>query len=129
MKRWPGAVMATAVEALPAGGLALMSAGLGWVLWAAWSLRRAGTPIGHGAALRVLVEEGPYRFGRNPMALGLLVALVGLALLAASAWLLLPVLVLAAHADRVLIPREEARLQRHFGGWYSDYKANTRRWI
>jgi protein-S-isoprenylcysteine O-methyltransferase Ste14 len=29
----------------------------------------------------------------------------------------------------VRIPAEEARLKQHFGGWYSDYAAQVRRWI
>jgi protein-S-isoprenylcysteine O-methyltransferase Ste14 len=32
-------------------------------------------------------------------------------------------------APRVEIPAEEARLRRHFGGWYSDYAAQVRRWM
>ena len=30
---------------------------------------------------------------------------------------------------RVLTPAEEARLRQRFGGWYSDYAAQVRRWV
>src|SRR5690349_3758038 len=61
------------------GGL-LVAAGIGWLLWALWALLRAGTPLAPAAQPAVLVEEGPYRFGRNPVYLGMATAMVGLAI-------------------------------------------------
>lgn len=115
--------------AAPWAGAALGALSAGWMLWAALLFARARTTLQPRGQPLVLVEEGPYRFGRNPMYLGM----AGL-LLALSLGLGVPLLVLAAAIftvviDRVQIPYEEARLQRHFGGWYSDYKAQTRRWI
>lgn len=118
--------MAGAVEA---GGLALAGAGLLWLLWAAWALWRAPSTQVAGGRTTVLVEEGPFRFGRNPMALGSVGLLLGAALALHSP---LPALLAAAfawRAQRVLIPREEKRLAALFGGWYSDYAAQVRRWI
>lgn len=121
--------MASAVEALSGAGAALATAGLAWAAWAGWQLRTAGTPVAPGAPPRVLVEEGPYRFSRNPMVLGVAAVLAGLPLA-----LQLPLLAATAPAylwlaRRVFIPAEEARLHRHFGGWYSDYAAQVRRWV
>ena len=61
-------------------GAALALAGLATAGWAAWQLRVAGTPVRPAAAPRVLVEEGPYRFSRNPMVLGLAAVLAGVPL-------------------------------------------------
>jgi len=113
----------------PWAGGAIAAAGLGWMLWAAWTFRRAATTLRPTGLPGVLVEEGPYRFGRNPMYLGMVAALLGLALA-----LGVPALVAAAVAfvtvlDRARIPFEEATLKRSFGGWYSDYTAHVRRWI
>lgn len=121
--------MADMADVLTLAGAALGTAGLTWAGWAAWQLRAAGTPVARHGAPRVLVEEGPYRFGRNPMALGLAAALAGLPWVFGA-----PVLALAAPAyvwaaARFHIPAEEARLRRHFGGWYSDYAAQVRRWM
>ncbi|MEN9629322.1 MAG: hypothetical protein RJA10_2549 [Pseudomonadota bacterium] len=121
--------MAGAVEALTLAGAVLALAGLAMAAWAAWHLRAAGTPLARHAAPQVLVEEGPYRFSRNPMALGVAALLAGLPLalgvpllaLAAPAWLW--------RASRTHIPAEEARLSQRFGGWYSDYAAQVRRWV
>jgi protein-S-isoprenylcysteine O-methyltransferase Ste14 len=111
------------------GGLALIFSGLAVMLWAWWRFRQARTPVLPTAMPQRLVDEGPYRFSRNPMYLGLLLMMLGLA------WALgVPVLALAAMAfaavvQRVHIPHEEAALRRAFGGWYSDYAATVRRWL
>lgn len=75
-----------------------------------------------------LVTEGPYGYVRNPMYLGHLIFMAGLALtfysLAAAA-------LLAANAvwfhRRVLA--DEARLEDQFGAEYAAYKARVKRWI
>lgn len=111
------------------GGLALMLAGIGWAMWAAWQLRRSGAPIRSGVAAAVLVEEGPFRFGRNPMALGMTVSLLGLSAMLGSAFVAVAAFAFAAYMHIVRIPQEEAQLRGTFGGWYSDYTATVRRWL
>lgn len=116
-------------EWLALAGALLAGAGAAGSAWAAWQLHAAGTPLRPGAWPRVLVEEGPYRISRNPMALGLAALLAGAPLAAG-----VPALALAAPAylwwmRRVRIPAEEARLLGHFGGWYRDYAAAVRRWL
>jgi protein-S-isoprenylcysteine O-methyltransferase Ste14 len=113
----------------PTEGTLLAAAGIGWALWAAWHLRRAGTPLAPAAQPAVLVEEGPYRFGRHPMYLGLAAAMVGLAIALGVPTLLLAAAAFAVVVARIHVPFEEQRLRRHFGGWYSDYAARVRRWI
>lgn len=119
----------TMVALVEAAGAALAATGSLTLAWAAWQLRAAGTPMNPRRRPRVLVEEGPYRLSRNPMALGTAALLAGAPL--AAGW---PVLALAApawvlYAQRVRIPAEEAHLSRHFGGWYRDYAAGVRRWL
>jgi protein-S-isoprenylcysteine O-methyltransferase Ste14 len=111
------------------GGAALLAAGLGWVLWAAWLFRRADTAIRPTDAPRILVDEGPYRFGRNPMYLGMTVAMLGIGLALGSPFMAAAAIAFAAVVHRVHIPFEEAQLQRAFGGWYIDYAATVRRWL
>ncbi len=110
-------------------GLAVEAVGLGWMLWAAWRFRTVGTPIRPTEHPRRFVDDGPFRFGRNPMYLGMAVSMLGLALKLGA-----PTLVLAAAAfvfilQRVHIPHEETQLRSAFGGWYSDYAASVRRWL
>jgi protein-S-isoprenylcysteine O-methyltransferase Ste14 len=110
-------------------GLAMAGAGLAWAAWAAWCLVRAPVPLTEAGPARVLVDHGPYAFGRHPMYLGGAVALLGLGLaLASSAWMAAALLGFAA-LDRWMVPREEAQLRRRYGGWYSDYAAEVPRWF
>lgn len=113
----------------PVAGSLLAAAGLGWMLWAAWLFRQAGTTLRPTGQPAVLVEEGPYRLGRNPMYLGMAAVLVGAALALGVPLLLGAAAAFVAVVQRVHIPYEEARLQRHFGGWWRDYAGQVRRWL
>jgi protein-S-isoprenylcysteine O-methyltransferase Ste14 len=111
------------------GGAALLAAGLGWMLWARWLFRQTGTASGRTDAPSILVDEGPYRYGRNPMYLGTTVALLGIGLALGAPFMAVAATAFAAIVHRVHIPYEEVQLQRAFGGWYSDYAATVRRWL
>jgi protein-S-isoprenylcysteine O-methyltransferase Ste14 len=115
--------------AAPWAGAALGAAALGWMAWAALLFAQARTTLQPKGQPLVLVEEGPYRFGRNPMYLGMAGLLLALALGLGVPLLVLAMAIFTVVIDRVQIPYEEQRLQRHFGGWYSDYKAQVRRWF
>lgn len=110
-------------------GAALLVAGVWFVAWAIVTLVRARTPVIPRRPARQLVRTGPYRFGRNPIYLGLAVGYVGLALLFNRAWplVLLPV-VLAVLLSQV-IRREERYLGKKFGDAYADYGRQVRRWL
>lgn len=119
---WPGWLR------FGAGGM-LMAGGAGLALWAAWLFQRAGTNIPTFRPALRPVFEGPYRFTRNPMYLGVTAFYAGLALAVASAWMLLllpPVLLVM---DRFVIAREEPYLDARFGQPYRDYKTRVRRWL
>ncbi len=76
-----------------------------------------------------LVTDGPYRFTRNPMYLGMVFLYSGLAFSFGLLWafVFLPVVILLI--DRTVIAREEPYLERLFGEGYLNYKARVRRWI
>lgn len=75
-----------------------------------------------------LVRSGPYRFSRNPMYLGHLIFMLGLAV---TLWSWFALLLLAGRAvwfhTRVL--HDEARLRQKFGDDYSAYCAKVSRWV
>jgi protein-S-isoprenylcysteine O-methyltransferase Ste14 len=90
---------------------------------------RIGTTVNHSAQPGALVVEGPYRFSRNPMYLGLLLALIGSLLMLGT---VTPALVIPAFVWVIttqVILWEEERLQATFGDAYLAYKARVRRWI
>jgi protein-S-isoprenylcysteine O-methyltransferase Ste14 len=120
---------------LPAGrwrflGLPLLAAGIG--LWG-WSVRTLmtkgdGTPDPDNPP-RLLVEDGPYRYSRNPIMLAGLTALFGVALFRRSLLLLLYVLGLAAAIQRYLVRVEEPELGERFGAPYGEYAKRVPRWL
>jgi len=76
-----------------------------------------------------LVATGIYRFSRNPMYLGLLLALVGWSVYLAN-WvsaLLLPAFV--AYMNRFQIQPEEQALSERFAPEYLAYAKAVRRWL
>ncbi|MFN7961729.1 MAG: isoprenylcysteine carboxylmethyltransferase family protein [Thermoanaerobaculia bacterium] len=76
-----------------------------------------------------LVVRGPFRFSRNPMYLGMLIALVGISVLMAtsSQWVVLPLFF--GILDRLFVAREEVFLTERFGEPYGEYQRRVRRWL
>jgi protein-S-isoprenylcysteine O-methyltransferase Ste14 len=112
-----------------AGGVLVMLAGFAWMAWAWWCFRRAATPLPPTARPATLVDHGPYRFGRNPMYLGMVVMMLGLGLATGVPFMVIAALNFVVIVTAVHVPHEEAQMQHAFGGWYSDYAASVRRWI
>ena len=76
-----------------------------------------------------LVLAGPYRFSRNPLYLGALLALVGLVIVWSSIVIaFLTILVYIIFRNR-FIKREEIILEEEFGDDYRDFKKQVRRWF
>jgi len=108
----------------------LVIAGVALPVWAAALFRRTGaTFIPHATEHKRLVIDGPYRFTRNPMYLGLTLVTLGIAVWN-GAWpmLLAPIAVVGAFA-LVNIPYEETAMRREFGADFDDYARRVRRWI
>lgn len=76
-----------------------------------------------------LVETGPFRFTRNPMYLGILIAITGVAFCIGSASVFAAPVLFFLFANFISIPYEEGKMERQFGEAYRDYKTRVRRWI
>lgn len=76
-----------------------------------------------------LVVSGVYRLSRNPMYLGLLLALAGwgIQLANVAALLLVPLFVL--YMNRFQIEPEERALMAMFGERFAKYSATARQWV
>jgi len=118
----------TALVSTIAGGV-LFAVGAVIAGWGLVIFSRARTTTVPGRSSALLVTWGPYRFTRNPMYLGLVLAYLGEAGLLKQMWpiLLLPLTV--AYLNWTVIPVEEARLKEDFQGEYDQYRSRVRRWI
>lgn len=110
-------------------GLLLVAAGTGLSCYAA-ALFAAGkttkNPYGEPAAF---VITPPFTVTRNPMYVSFSTALLGFAIFFGSPTMLLAPIVFAAVIDRMVIPREEATMERLYGQQYRDYQERVPRWV
>jgi protein-S-isoprenylcysteine O-methyltransferase Ste14 len=75
-----------------------------------------------------ILASGPYRWVRNPMYLGHLIFLAGVALLLGS-WIAAAVWVFHLAWFHRRVREDEARLDALFGDAYRDYRRRVKRWI
>jgi protein-S-isoprenylcysteine O-methyltransferase Ste14 len=114
-------------------GLAIGIAGIGvgFALTGVYAFHRAGTTVNpmQPAATSSMVTSGVYRVSRNPMYVGLLLALAGWAVFLSHAlpFLFLPAFVL--YMNRFQIAPEERALSAKFGDEYEAYERAVRRWL
>lgn len=114
----------------PLVGAAVIVLGAIAPVWAFALFRREGTEIDPTSSTnRKLVTDGPYRFTRNPMYLGLVIISLGIALWV-GAWPMFaaPIAVFAT-ANWVHIPFEEEKMRRQFTPQFDDYTKRVRRWV
>ncbi len=109
------------------GCLWLLSVGLG--AWGLFTFKRHGTTHEPNGLASALLTSGPFRFSRNPLYLALSLLLAGFGLLLDSVWVLALTAGLVLLLDRLVIVREEARLQAQFGEGYTAYARRVRRWL
>ena len=105
--------------------------GLGFAVSGVFAIRRARTTISpiKPEAASSLVTSGVYRFTRNPMYLGLSLALLAWAIFLSSAWALLGPLAFVLYIGRFQIAPEERVLSKLFGPAFADYQSKVRRWL
>ena len=86
------------------------------------------TTYPHGSVTAV-VMNGPYRFSRNPIYLGLVCLLIGFSFAFRTYWGLILSPLFIALMNVLVIQHEEAYLERKFGEVYINYKSHVRRWL
>ena len=103
-------------------GLALAASGV-------ISFKKAGTAIRPFESSTFLVTDGLYRYTRNPMYLGMVILLIGVATYLGSLtpYIVIPVFFLII--QQCFIKHEEPFLENIFGQEYLDYKDKVRRWF
>ena len=122
---WPG------LDDRPARvvGYAFGVAGVALMVWGLATLHSARTNIWPHKAADRLITHGPFRFRRNPIYMGEILILLGLAQATLNFWFAVMAPVFAVAILLLAILPEERHLEARFGEEYLDYKARTRRWF
>lgn len=132
-------LIAAAVGALPPFAAPFRQSFLGAVLFAVGfaisasgrlSFAKAKTEVFPASAKNSsLVTTGLFRRTRNPMYLGILTAMTGIAFMIGSLPAFVAVVAFFFFVNSISIPYEEAKMERQFGEAYRKYKKQVRRWI
>lgn len=110
-------------------GAPLLLLGGAIIVQAKAELARHDQPSEPSAPTQRVVTSGAFKYSRNPLYMGLVVALIGLAAALDKPWLLLLTPVAMLITAQVLVAPEERYLEAKFGDEYRRYKQRVRRWL
>lgn len=110
-------------------GAALIIVGVALVVLARREFARHGQRTDPGNPTSKVVTTGVFSVSRNPLYLGGVCVLVGIALAANLLWVLVLLLPALVACHYVLIAPEERYLAAKFGEEYTRYTATVHRWI
>jgi protein-S-isoprenylcysteine O-methyltransferase Ste14 len=110
-------------------GLLAFVAGLRLAYWGRATFIRAGTNVPPSKPALLLVTDGPYRYSRNPMYVGMLLVVAGLTIGLSLEWGLIvwPLFLAVLHFGVIL--REERYMTAKFGAPYEEFRGRTRRYF
>jgi protein-S-isoprenylcysteine O-methyltransferase Ste14 len=111
------------------GGALLVATGAAMIVWSRRAFQAAGTPIKPFSGSTALIRHGLYRWSRNPMYVGVVLLLTGVAILLGSLAPLLVVVAFFALLQVGFVRREERLLEETFGDAYRAYRRSVRRWL
>ncbi|MFQ5563187.1 MAG: methyltransferase family protein [Parvularculaceae bacterium] len=101
---------------LSAVGVALLITGFAIAASGRLTFARKGAEIHPASTVNsVLVTTGPFRFSRNPMYLGILTLLIGVAFLVGAIPFFAAAVVFFLWVNFISIPFEEEKMERQFG--------------
>jgi len=103
--------------------------GAGIDIWAWVLFRKKGTTMNPYKTSAKFVVEGPYRFSRHSMYLGMAMVLFGLVILLGSLVSFIFPAAFVILMEVLFVDFEEKNMEKIFGGEYVKYKNGVRRWI
>ena len=109
-------------------GLELMIAGLALMIVARRTFLAAGTNVEPWKPSTTIVITGVFAWLRNPMYVGGTAALLGLAILLASDWMVVMTVIMALTLHFGVVKREERYLEAKFGQAYRQYMQTVLRY-
>jgi protein-S-isoprenylcysteine O-methyltransferase Ste14 len=110
-------------------GWPLVGGGMALTVWFVRTMRGADTTIRIDKSVSSLVQDGPFRYTRNPGYVALTMIYAGIATLRNALWAILLLPLVLYVIERKVIECEERYIERTFGDEYLAYKARVRRWV
>jgi protein-S-isoprenylcysteine O-methyltransferase Ste14 len=98
-------------------------------LWTDHLFKKAKTEVKYHKIPSKLLTSGPFKISRNPMYLGMLIILLGIAIILGNLITFIFPLIFVAVINNKYLPVEEKNMEKTFGKKYKEYKNKVRRWI
>ncbi len=114
---------------LIAGGVTFFIVGVALIILARREFARHGQYTDPGHPTTIIVTTGVFSFSRNPLYLGVVCILMGIALAFNLLWVLAFLIPSLIACHYILIIPEEKYLTARFGEEYRTYAASVRRWL
>lgn len=124
---FPGAYMIS----FPWNLSGLIPFGIGCVLNAVADrvFKKVGTTVKPFQQSTTLIRDGVFQLTRNPMYVGFVLILLGIAIFVGSLTPYIVVIIFPILMDRLFIRNEEQMLAERFGEVWREYKRKVRRWV
>lgn len=110
-------------------GIIVFFLGISLLFWSFSLFKKNKTPIVPGQKPTFVVAEGPYRFTRNPMYLGVTIALLGASIYFGNILAFFSPIIFFLIMNFYFVPFEEKLMENLFGRKYLNYKKKVRRWL
>jgi protein-S-isoprenylcysteine O-methyltransferase Ste14 len=116
-------------QVLIPAGIVLVITGIGLIGLARREFARYRQPTDPGQPTSKVVTTGVFSISRNPLYLGSVAVILGVALLLNMPWALVTLLLAVLLCHSILILPEERYLAAKFGDEYKAYLASVHRWF
>ena len=110
-------------------GLLFILAGGGLNIWADRLFKKNNTTVKPDETPTSLINNGPFRFSRNPMYLGMEFLLIGTGLILGSVTSFVGAVLFFVVMELLFIRQEEKIMAEKFGDEFNAYKKKVARWI
>ena len=116
-------------QALIPTGISLVVIGIGFIVSARREFAHHGQPTDPGQPTSKVIKTGIFSISRNPLYLGGVMVVLGIALMLNMLWALVTLLISIMICHYILIVPEETYLAAKFGKEYEDYRSSVHRWL
>ena len=93
------------------------------------TLKKHNTAIHFNDKTTNVVQDGLYKYSRNPLYLGTILLLVGLSILSKNILSFVAPVLFYLIVNYIFIPDEEKKMEDVFGNKYLNYKSKVRKWL